>query len=312
MKKLIVLAALLFSFGADATNYFRWGWEDTRPSFGVNGRSGSNVTYGCPASGAPAGSCTTRDCSVSHSGSCSMKMVVVGNDSNNQPMGPENGYDGSNIPTYPFNVIRASPSLYYRWWMRIDTGFSWGSSTAKVKSSRLTGSASQRVYTGYMMKYGPLIGECETACKTNTGANNTDDKPTSVWVEYDMTTMADGQWHEYVVMVKPNSDATCTAGTNCDAELKFWVDNVLIGSNVNWKLWATAGVAGYETAWMVRPYWQLGGSASDGGTIYIDDVSIDTAYNSSIALAKPTNVRVSDLSQFLRYSVASYLAIPQL
>ena len=306
MKLIVFCTLLLSSLTVDATNYFRWGWEDTRPSFGVNGRSSSNVTYGCPASGAPAGSCTTRDCTVAHSGSCSMKLVIVGNDSNNQPMGVETGYDGSNIPAYPFNIIRSGPSLYFRWWMRINTGFSWGSGTAKVKSNRINGTGVERVYTGYMMKYGPLIGECETACKTNTGSNNTDDKPTSIWVEYDMTTMSDSTWHEYIVMIKPNSSATCTAGTNCDAQLKFWVDGVLIGSNVNWKLWATSGIAGIETAWMLRPYWQLGGTVSDGGTIYIDDVSVDTSYNGWVA---PSTLSVLDTGRFMATNMGNWKSL---
>lgn len=317
MRLIAALFLLAASLSADATNYFRWGWEDTRPSWGVDGRGTFNPFYGCPSGSAPAGSCTTRDCTVSHTGSCSMKLVVIGNDGGNQQMGAD---PINNKPAYPLNVIRASPALYYRWWMRINTGFSWGSHGGgqKTKASRTTATTSPtRNYTGYLHHtLGVAIGECDGAgnpgCLTNTGGGTGGGITNNVAFDFD--TVADSQWHEYVVMVKPNTSATCTAGTNCDAVITLWVDNVLIGSNSNWKL---SDVVAAQTfidiwgGWMVYPYFQLNGSASDGGTIYIDDVSTDDVYNSSIALAKPTNPRISQLDQFMRYTAANYRHLGQ-
>lgn len=299
MRLIVFCALLLSSLTVDATNYFRWGFEDTRPSYGVNGRSGSNVSY---LSGQPTGAATTRDCAVAHSGSCSMKMVVIGNDGGNGNMGADLVVGP---PAYPFNVVRSTQTLYYRWWMRIDTGFSWGTGSAKVKSSRVSGPSNLRVYTGYVRKYGVLIGECETACKLNTGADNDD---SNLYVAHDFTTMADSTWHEYIVMVKPNTSATCTAGTNCDAELKLWVDGVLIGTNSNWRLWATAGTAQYELwgGWMITPYWQLNGTVSDGGTVYIDDVSTDTAYNAWVA---PSTLSVLDTGRFMAANMGNWMSL---
>lgn len=308
MKKLILLAVLLFSINAEATNYFRWGWEDTRPSWGVNGRATNAGAY---FGGSPVGASSARDCTVAHTGSCSMKLVIIGNDSGNQQL----GFDTvTEPPSYPFNIVRSSPSMYYRWWMRIEPGFSWGTGSAVMKAGRCVGTSPVRCWTTFVRKDRVSIGECDGTggCLTNTGAANTD---ANVKVAYDFTAMNDGQWHEYIMMVKPNSVATCTAGTNCDAELRLWVDNVQIteatGVNLNFKLHGTAGnveAQGWQ-AFMTRPYVQLGGTVSDGGTIYIDDVSTDDKYNSSIALPKPTNPVVSHLPQFLHYTVASWRSL---
>ncbi len=307
MKLIIFLLLLVTSLSADATNYFRWGWEDTRPSWGVNGRSTHAGCYFNPSpdpcgGGAPAGASTTRDCTVAHSGSCSMKMVMVGVDGGNQGL----GYDHVAVkPPYPFNVVRTNPPIYYRWWMRINTGFSWGTGSAKVKSSRVNFGPAGRGYTGYVRKYGVLIGECETACKTNTGADNTD---ANLFVAFDFTTMDDSQWHEYIVMVKSNTSATCTPAVNCDAELRLWVDGVAIGSNLNWRLSNTAGQVQYEQwgGWMITPYWQLNGSVSDGGTIYIDDVSTDTAFNPWVA---PATLSVLDTSRFMATNMTNWKSL---
>lgn len=312
MRLIAALFLLAVSLSADATNYYRWGWEDTRPSWGINGRATNAGCYlnpgtGC-TNGTPAGSSSARDCTVSHTGSCSMKMVVIGDDGGNQGL----GYDQiAALPNYTFNVIGST--VYYRFWMRLNTGFSFGVDAAggKVKTSRVDGSPGYaRMYTGYIKRDRITIGECGTSsptCKTATGADAGD---SDIYVAYDFTAVADSTWREYVVKVKANTDAACTPGTNCDAELCLWVNNVLVGScYTGWRLFSVAGaIVLHEQwgAWMVYPYWQLRGTASDGGTVYIDDVSVDSVYNSSIALPKPTNPVVSQLDQFMRYDVASY------
>lgn len=301
MKKLLFLFVLLASFSAQAVNYFSHGFEsNTTVSFGVNG-AGSIYGYGDG---------TTRDCTVARSGSCSMKLVVIGNDGGNQGMGLDIDQN-----TLPFNLV-SSQAMFYRFWMRIESGFSWGAGQAKTKSSRVGGATYPRGYTGYVMSYGVLVGECEEVgsptgggCLTNTGAANTD---SNMYVSYDFTTKNDGVWREYVVMIRPNTSASCTAGTNCNAQLKLWVNNVLIGSYVNFKLHEETGNAHVEQwgGWMAKPYFQLSGTVSDGGTIYIDDISTDTVFNG--LTAKPANVRVTDLNDFMRYNVASYRTVPHL
>lgn len=242
------------SIGTNVTNYFNWGAETNASFFGG----------------------TTRDCTVAHSGMCSMRLAVIGNDSGNQQM----GVDGGQI-LYPFNFV-GGPAIYYRWWMRIEPGFSWGTGTAKTKSSRTIAGASSQGYTGYLMSNGFLIGECDGAgCLLNDGSFNTDE---NLIIPYDFRAVADGQWHEYIVKVKPNTSGNCTAGVNCDAQFEAWVDSVSVGQYNNFKLHANASHTMTEAwgGWMLTPYFQLNGTASDGGVIYIDDVSTDTQYSSLI------------------------------
>lgn len=240
--------------GANDVNYFSWGMETDARLFGG----------------------TTRDCTVAHSGSCSMRLEVIGNDGGNQQM----GVDGDQI-TYPFNLVGA-PAIYYRWWMRIQPGFSWGAGTAKAKSSRVLADAMSEGYTGYIDSGGFLIGECDNVgCLLNDGSYNTDD---NLIIPYDFRAADDGQWHEYIVKVKPNTDGACTAGVNCDAQFEAWVDGVSVGQYNNFKLHANASAGMVEAwrGWMQTPYFQLNGTASDGGIIYIDDISTDSHYNSLI------------------------------
>jgi hypothetical protein len=292
MRIILVILILAVSLSAEATNFFRWGAETLKADYGVNGIA--------PYTLAPFGA-TTQDCTISHRGLCSSKLVVIGNDGNNQSL----GWDliGSrSYGTMPFNTVRANRPLYYRWWMRIETGFSWGSVTRKTKSSRvfndLGGGSNGRGYTGYLFNDGVVIAECELiggfgGCQPNTGAPGDD---YSIKVTY--TFPADSTWHEYVVMVKPNSNASCTAGVNCDAGFQLWVDNVSISTYSNWKLNSNGGYPHIEAwgGWMISPYFQLGATPSDGGVIYLDDWSTDDVYNSLIGRSAPTNPRIASLS----------------
>lgn len=270
MLGILLFSSALFVASAHAVNYFNWGAENNAYSFFAG---------------------TTRVCTVAHSGSCSMRLSVIGNDNGNQQMGVD-----PNQLTYPFNFV-GSPALYYRWWMRIEPGFSWGSGTAKTKSSRTIAGTASQGYTGYLMSYGFLIGECDSAgCRLANGDVNTDE---NLYIPYDFRSRADGQWHEYIVKIKPNSNAGCTPAVNCDAEFQAWVDGVSVGQYNNFKLHDNASHTMTEGwhGWMMTPYFQLNGTASDGGTIYVDDFSTDTEYNSLLAVGvrpnPPTGLRVT-------------------
>ena len=267
------LLAISNSRLAYATNYFTWGVESNFTSY-----STSAVIYKGGSS---------RDCTVAHTGSCSMKLQVIGNDSGNQQMGA----DLISQKTFPFNIV-GGPALYYRWWMRIMPGFSWGTGTRKTKSSRLLGGVYSRGYTGYVTRDRFLVAECDAAapngCLDAQGTPNSSDS--LIGITYDIRTMADGLWHEYIVMVKPNSTST-----SMDAQLKVWVDNVKVGEYLNWRLSTVANNPHIEAwgSWMVYPYFQLNGTVSDGGTIYVDDFSTDDVYNSLIVgFPTPGNLRV--------------------
>ena len=266
---------------ANAANYFNWGVESTTTSIG-------------PLEIPLWGDGTSQDCAVARSGNCSMKLVVRG-DTGNYGM-------GAYIPPFYYNrAMVGSPSIYYRWWMRIMPGFKWGSGSAKTKSNRVITEIVRdnllQGYTGYLMSYGFLIGECADAagCTLNNGGNNGNDS--SLVIPYDFRTKDDGVWHEYIVRIKPNTSATCTAPTNCDAEFEAWVDGVRIGQYNGFKLINDSNKMMIEGwgGWMVRPYFQLNGAATDGGTIYVDDFSTDDSFNSLItrgSIAPPTNLQV--------------------
>lgn len=249
-------------------NFFKWDVESETTSIGrIYGYFGT----------------TTRDCAIAHTGRCSMKLVVRGNDSGNQQLGAD-----GHLNPYPFKFVDA-PALYYRWWMRIEPGFRWGRGTAKTKSSRTGGGpvssrgTMAQGYTGYIQHYGFLIGECEAAgCRQNNGRPTTDDY--GIYIPFDFEAMDDGKWHEYIVRVKSNGSATCAVPRNCDGEFEAWVDGKWIGEYKNFKLHSSPDhtmVEGWGS-WMVTPYFQLNGNEGDGGTVYVDDFSTDNFYNSLI------------------------------
>jgi hypothetical protein len=248
---------------ASATNYFNWDAESDKTSLGPI------LSY--------AGQ-TTRDCTVAHTGSCSMRLNVIGNDGANQQMGAEPG----NF-TYPIASLVGSRAIYYRWWMKIMSGFSWGAFDQKTKSSRLQSNGVPGGYTGYLNSTSFELGEAVQA--------NSDPASRIFY-----TFRADSTWHEYVVMVKANTTPIST-----DGQFKAWVDGVLVGQQIN-NFRLTQDTVGplVESwgGWMVRPYFQLRATASDGGTIYLDDFSTDDSWNSLIpgspfnTLSPPGNLRV--------------------
>lgn len=253
--------------GLSGIDYFSWSCESDTTSLGPV------VQY---FGGTPAGSSTTR---MLLNGDGVMRLVVVGNDAGNQQLGAEVGLNqliqnGSNM------LFVGGPAIYYRWYMRIEPGFSWGAGTAKTKSSRTGGgpivnSSTAQGYTGYLMSNGFLIGECGSAgCTVPGGGANTDGNHL---ISYDFRTKNDGLWREYIVMVKPNSGAAVA-----DAQFQAWVDNVAIGGANNYILHASAIETFVEMwgGWMVMPYFQLNGTASDGGTIYCRDFLVSNYYNS--------------------------------
>lgn len=252
-------------------NFFAWGCTSDSTTLG------RVVEY---FSGSVTGSETAR---VVIDGTPALRYTVIGNDAGNQQMGAEVG-----LNTLPFNYI-GGPALYYRWRMRIEPGFSWGGGTAKVKSSRTavgpvvdgTPTGGQG-YTGYVMSDGFLIGECDGAgCTVPGGGFNTD---SNHLIPFDFRAVADGVWREYIVKVKSNS----AVGVS-DGEFEAWVNGVSVGSangfilrNINPSTDPPSHVEGWG-GWMTMPYFQLNGTAQDGGTIYATDFSVDDVYTTGVS-----------------------------
>lgn len=275
-------------------NYFKWNITDTKPTW----NSG-------PATNTPAAvsaNTTIVTSGYARAGTKFGRMQIIGNDSGNQ----QAGFDLiTSVPNYPFNVIRAANPLYYRCWMRVQPGFSWGSGTAKAKCSRSAGVTVSRVCTNYFTKTGFTVGETDGAgggtgpavVPTDYNVANTD---TNVRVDYDLEAMDDGLWHEYVFKVTSNTVTGANIGsltdlTSQDAVFEVFVDGVSIGSITNWRLHNTSGNVQYEQ-WgsiMCYPYFQLNGTASDGGTIDVNDFDTSDTYNSCFRYGRVLDVAVS-------------------
>jgi len=257
------------------TNFFNWGVETTKVNYGSTPGQ-YDVQYK---------SNSHQDCTVAHSGSCSMRLDIIGDDSGNQSAGVDTIQWN---PPYPFTMVGGA-AVYYRWWMRIEPGFSWGSATAKTKSSRcFAGPEGTGLpgYTGYVTADGVLLGECgddPSQCADNTGASNASDS--GIGISYDFRSANDGGWHEYIVKVKPNSSAACVAGVDCDGQLQLWVDGTSVGEYNDFKIsnaQTSEPMVEAWGGWMVSPYFQLNATTSDGGTLYLDDFSTDDTYHSLI------------------------------
>lgn len=268
------------AFGA-GVNYFNWDAESDTTS------NGNVLQY---FNG------TVRDCTVSHSGLCSMKMNVIGPDGGNQQKGAD-----VNQLTLPLVTV-GGPSIYYRTWLMYSPGFNWGvPGVANVKTERgLLNVSQNRFMTGHMRSDAFLVAECEFVsgfgggCLTTSGVPNND---FNIRIPFDVQAMADGKWHEYVVRIKPNSTPTAM-----DAEFQVWVDGFPVGLLTGWRLATTS--AGWIEAWdgwMVTPYFQMNGDSSVGGTVWADDFSTDDSWNSLIPgspfgapppISAPVNLRV--------------------
>lgn len=292
MKKL--LGALLFavSLSANATNYFSW---DAEGLSGANAPQwGSNGAYTGAASLRSATSITSSGCR-SGRGNC-MLVVPTGSGTNESTGIDLNGTP----PNYGFTLV-GSGSLYYRWWMKFQSGFSWGDGSvwggpeaSRAKAGRIIKSGGvDQYYTGTIGKRGFGIAECEAtaghagACLTAAGAPGTDTGP--IYVPFDFSTVADGQWHEYIVRIKPNTSTSCTTPGTCNAEIQAYVDGASVGSYTGWRLTnADSSFFEWWGSWMTNPYWQMGSSVAAGGNVWLDDFSTDDVFNSIYSGADTT------------------------
>jgi len=230
---------------------------------------------------------TVIDTTERHSGSGSIRHEIsdlqrdTGCDSSMQAFGGDI-YDGEEI--------------YFRWWMKIEPGFDWGPFQRKIKFARMTRTHEQNptymtlylhhdsvsiegdfvseglainIYMG--VDFDPSDGSCRSSTSipiSDLGAECTD-------------------WREYVFNMRRNSCANCS-----DGYVRFYVNGRLVGQSHN-RLLATLqpadSVTSFKYAWAGfggKIYPQLcpnGGTCGAGGTIWIDDISVDTEWNSLLA-----------------------------
>lgn len=263
---------------AHATNYFSWGAETMTPTWGAKGSATGPASLRSQSS---------IDSSVFHSGSKSLKVQPTGSGTNESTGIDLNGTP----PSYPFGFLGSQ--LYYRWWMRIEPGFSWGNNFKKSKAGRPNlPNLTAQWYTGYIGGDEFVISECTPeaghagGCLPNDGSAPYDGS--QIHIAYNLNSKADGKWHEYIARVKVNTIANCTVKVDCDAQFEMYVDGVSVGSYNNWKLTPTDGqFIEWWGSWMTNPYFQMGSTVPAGGTIYLDDFSTDDTWNSQVSPSGP-------------------------
>lgn len=275
---LIGLAALALSALAHATEYFSWDCE------ALNNVVVQGVTRSVTPHDSNSTLVTSPAPAAGH-GSKSCSYFLVGNDARNQALGWD--LDGSGEPAaYGFSYV-GGPSIYYRWWMLLPATFDWGTGSGqKIKWHRNSASghlASEGGYTGYILNGAIHLGE----------ANDSDTGETPAEISFSWP--LDGQWHEYIVRVKPNSTTSST-----DAEFEFWQDGVSIDSITGFHLIGLSGnMLDNWADWGFYPYAQLDGEAytgnpatGDGGPIYVDSFSTADTFNSIFSGSPPPSYRL--------------------
>ena len=235
-------------FSARSANYWTWDCESADyPWF--------NRFY------ASSGLVTTEP----RSGERCVQIDVIGNDGGNQGR-------GTDVKSIVLGNVQQGQWFYYRWWMKLGSGFSWGTGTAKTKASRLKCTEEQmiRLWTGYIGHGSVHLDESDVLAPSW--------DPAGVRVPYDFRAAAGTGWHEYIVAMKMQTGA---AGS--DGEFHFYVDGSWIGgkTGIHYIDFADSCSEAWN-GWMVSPYFQLNGTAADGGTLWLDDYSMDDCWNSAI------------------------------
>jgi hypothetical protein len=178
---------------------------------------------------------------------------------------------GADVKSIDLGPINNGQWFYYRWWMKLDSNFRWGNGTAYTKAGRMKLTAelmSPRVWTGYVAHDGVFLDESDAI------PPNWD--PNAVYIKYDFQAVAGKGWHEYIVASKMQSSDSAK-----DGELHLYVDGKLIGSKINFHYLKYSGdCSDAWRGWMVYPYFQLNGTSSDGGLMWLDDYSMDDQWNS--------------------------------
>lgn len=236
----------------------------------------------------PAGTCgstprATFDTSVKHQGAASMKVTITDSqgDAGCKDFTPVNDFGAP---------LTNGQVRYYRWWMKIGSGFKWGNFEYKMKAMRIkqTAQVNPLWATGYIAKTGiQPWGQCDaTGCDDAAGDYP---QPTLGYDFTDESTTGNDvtHWHEYIVYIKFQT------GCNRDAVMKLYVDGVLKSTVTGWRLWncTTPSSMGDATQAFANGfgtilYSQLcpnGSVCGDGGTIWVDDFSVDDSWNSDVS-----------------------------
>jgi hypothetical protein len=249
MRFIVVATVLLASVSqsAWATNFFTWHADSTSTSAG-----------NCSLQGA------TLDTTEKHQGSASMKLIFT--DSQNQ-IGCPIDYQG----TFP---CCDGKWRYYRWWMKFDPSFTWGT-TGDRKSKANRTLPTNAGFTGYIRRGSIYLDEC-SACSPATPGVAVDLEPADGGCVNSGASCT--EWTEYIVGIKKQTSSSAS-----DAEFHLWINGIKHASQTGIKIGnGTAWSGSTWEAWMQWPLPQLNSGGTGGGRIWVDDISVDDTWNSTV------------------------------
>ena len=332
-----------YPIAGGSSNYFNWGYEATS---GIGGPQGCSFNVWRNHSG--------QSTTEFHSGAKSLFTGPIENvqpNAGNDSEGVDCDWTAGSIPYSEWQN-----GTYYRTWLKFGTNFVWTNGNhddtkpnARVKAYRQhptnahspfgTTVTDPGGYTGYFRSDGFGVHEC---ANTNSGCRDTSDAldagDSHIVAQFNMNTLIDGQWHEYIFWVKPNSDVTVK-----DAQFKVWIDGGTFAGDLShyngagnanttytgWRLYSRDEEHGNIDpatpdavtpdwgGWMgIVQYWQLNelGPAFPDNTagctggitpcVFVDDVSMDSVFSS--AFSQTSSLTVPSYSYGNNPSKVSY------
>lgn len=210
--KWLLLCVLYFlPSSASAANYWNFGMDC------LTVMSGACLTSNGQISDVSGGAVV--DTSEKHSGTGSMKLTIDNTQGDNG-MKPLNSY----------TLDRTLP-VFYRWWMKIDSAYRWGTGNRLMKLNRVKQWNDQLgfSFTNHFQYNGIHLSECDTCTPQGSGGDDV------INVSYDFnpaTNAALSSWHEYIVEFRFSTGGG-TAPGDVDASntvMKLYVDGVLVST----------------------------------------------------------------------------------
>jgi len=226
------------------------------------------------------GTCQFKDAMLvtdeKHEGSSSMRVSV------NEGQG-----DDGCVNVFPQrnygHALNTGATIHYRWWMKIQSSFNWGTEHQKTKAGRIKQATEVNpIYFSSNLHKTGISLQCAGCEPGFSGGEKT-------ILRYDFnpsTNPAVTNWQEYIVQFRWQT------GSNFDAEARLYVNGKLVASFLNWRVYSGSGMAngveGFSDGMMLQSYSQLCSASCPGvgGFVWLDDFSVDDSWNSN-AVARP-------------------------
>lgn len=273
-KWMVVVMVCILPVSSHAANYWNFGFDCLTPASGACLTSNGQIDQVSNA---------VLDTTEKHSGTGSMQLTVT-NAQGDTGIKPLNSY----------TLDRTLP-VYYRWWMKMDAAYRWGTGNQLMKLNRVKQWNDQLGFslTNHWRNNGIGLSECDTCTPQGSGGDDV------MNVTYDFnpaTNAALSSWHEYIVEFRFSTGGGTAPGVldSSNAVMKLYVDGALVSTAPEAvSLCCRAASIANSTEENAREAWGgmgvntfpqlncLGGDPVCGGTIWIDDVSTDTTWNSS-------------------------------